>query len=236
MQFIGLALKAGWAVVAELLKNGLVSIAAFATRTWIDISAGFQKAMAAAVAAVQIMFIDLMIEWMKLQQTFTGRDMSVPIFAAGMLKAGPKSQYAEKRDKINAKAETDKQAVDMAAGIFRARNAADREAAEKQLETAIETRKAMRALGSLAMYGWLTPSMAKEPAAQQTPAASDNLASKKPLEALTGLEKGTLEAAKAAIEAQAANPLLKAANKQVSLLEEIATNTGQPPIEVDVVG
>jgi TP901 family phage tail tape measure protein len=236
MKLAGLAVAAVWAQVMEMLKNGLLSVSLDAYRVWLDIAAGFSKAMNAAIEFVQKRLVDLLVMYLKLEGMITGRDMSAAIFAVEL---GFKTAAATQRQKADQQVDHDQEikraalaAIEIA---MRTKNAVDRKKAEDALDKALALQKAIKALQTISMWGWLGPGR-KATGAKSPPGSTDSN-QRKPLEALQGLEKGTLEAAKAFIEARSQNdPALKIARDQLTAQQQIAANTGRPPIEIEVVG
>lgn len=118
--------------------------------------------------------------------------------------------------------------------------------AEQALAEALQRRKrddAIAAAFNMPLYGWIGQNWKggfDHVAKNNRPAGpvSGATTPSRPLEALQGLEKGSLEAAKAFLEAQNGpnSRLEKLAQQQVNTLERIEQNTADPPVEVDVVG
>lgn len=231
------------------INDVLIQIVAVGKKLWVDLSTAFKVAMIGATAAVQ----------KRLFEVFTGLvDMITQLpggewLAEKLLGAGYKDWTAALKlapDALDTKAGKDttaaeadgaaqKKIIDAQAKADQATNEKDRRAAEEELRAATNQAKLIRQLQTLTPFGWLGGGgrAAKNSQPGGGTPTSPLTTPKKPLEALQGLEKGTLEAAKAFIEAQdPQTELLKVAQKQAGTLDQIATNTSTPPVTVEVVG
>jgi TP901 family phage tail tape measure protein len=230
------------------INDVLIQIVGVGKKLWVDLSTAFKVAMIAATAAVQKRMIELFTGLVDTITSLPGGEW----FAEKWLGAGYKDWLAAmklapgvldntaKKDSSAAQADAaaQKKVIDAQTKVDRATNEKERRAAEEELRNAVNQAKLIRALQTLTPFGWLGAGKPEKggPQSQAKP-TQDLTTPKKPLEALQGLEKGTLEAAKAFIEAQdPQNQLLSVAKSQAASLEQIVDNTSQPPIEVEVVG
>lgn len=229
-----------WANFRDSLLNGWTHLKTAIAKIVVDLWSFIQKAFITGSAMIGQALLAYNIAWLQLVQAIIGVDMSTKIL--GLSAAAVEVDLLGKAQKadVDKAAKGQKKALDDMSAQEIAKRAREREknagewtdatiAAENALELAnIEAAQAAaRVAAGVAKTPDLLPEipdLANEPTFKKS-------------SALDALEKGSVEAAKAAIEGKNSFATLLLENKkQTDLLGDIKDNTAEPPVDVDEVG